>query len=466
MIADHRSPLADGAADTTAAASQPIGQLPIQGWLTAPETQRVLAALAAGGTEVRFIGGCVRDALLRRPVRDVDLALALPPEQVMARLAAAGLRAIPTGIDHGTVTAVIGRQHFEITSLRIDVETDGRRARVAFTDDWAADAARRDFTINAMSATADGAVYDYFGGIDDLFRGRIRFVGDARARIVEDALRLLRFFRFYGDYGRPPVDAAALAACVERADDVKSLSGERVRGELLRILKGGDVVDVIDLMAAGGVLAAVLPEAGTSARLARLVWLETTATGLSSVAPDETRRLAALIDGDRGGDGAAAASAIADRLKFSNHERLRLSRAIAGGWRIDPDEPAAALARALHRLGPESVRDRALLAWAGELAVEPRLPRARTGGWLRLLTAIDQWRPVEFPLKGRDALALGMPRGPAIGAALASVEDWWEAGGYTAGRDACLARLRAEWAGGAGPAGHDQMLATNAREGR
>jgi poly(A) polymerase len=421
---------------------QPIGQIPMQEWLTAPETQRVIEALAAGGADVRFIGGCVRDTLLRRPVRDIDLGLDLPPERVIELLTSAGLHAIPTGIEHGTVTAVAGQRHFEITTLRVDVATDGRRARVAFTDDWIADAARRDFTINAMSATPDGAVYDYFGGIEDLYRGRVRFVGDARARIVEDALRLLRFFRFYGDYGRPPADGDALAACRERAADVRTLSGERVRGELLRIMKGQDVVDVVDLMAEIGVLAEVLPEAGSTARLARLCWLETTATGRDSVHADETRRLAALIDGDV--DGTAAATAISNRLKFSNRERLRLTRAVAPDWRVEPADPPEALAQALHRLGAESVRDRALLRWADELTVQPRLARVRTDSWFTLLNRIDAWRPVAFPLKGRDALALGIPHGPRVGAVLRRVETWWEAGGCAADRAACLARLAHE----------------------
>jgi poly(A) polymerase len=430
-----------GAGEATSVA--PLGQLEPQDWLSAAETQAVLAALAAGGHEVRFIGGCVRDALLKRPVHDIDVALALPPAEVMALLARAGLRAIPTGIEHGTITAVVGKRHFEITTLRVDVETDGRRARVAFTDDWQQDAARRDFTINAMSATPDGAIYDYFGGIEDLAHGRIRFVGDAHARIAEDALRLLRFFRFYGDYGRPPVDEAAIAACRAHAQAVKTLSGERVRGELFRILKGRDVVDVLDLMAEVGVLGAAVPEASGTAKLARLVWLETTATGLASVAPDETRRLAALIDGERS-DATASAMAIADRLKFSNHERRRLVRAVVPDWPIDPAQPVAALARALHRLGAESVRDRALLTWATELVREPRLPRTRTEGWLEVLRRIEGWVAVEFPLKGRDALRLGVPSGPKVGEVLSRVEAWWEAGGCTAGRDACLAQLRAE----------------------
>ena len=184
--------------------NQPVGKLHPQPWMTAPETRLVLEALAEAGCEVRFIGGCVRDAVLKRPVRDIDLALPLPPDQVINLLRQAGIKVIPTGVDHGTVTAVVSSMHFEITTLRMDVETYGRRAKVAFIDDWSADAARRDFTFNALSCTPDGDIYDYFDGLEDLGHGRVRFVGDARDRIGEDVLRLLRFFRFYAHYGRPP----------------------------------------------------------------------------------------------------------------------------------------------------------------------------------------------------------------------------------------------------------------------
>lgn len=435
----RRTPYAEMAAGVAAAAADgaPVGALHPQPWMTAPETAAVIAALAAGGGDVRFIGGCVRDAILRRPVKDIDLAVAMPPEEMLERLRAAGIRAIPTGIAHGTITAVTGAAHFEITSLRRDVETYGRHARVAFTDDWAADAARRDFTINALSCTPDGRIYDYFDGLDDLGCGRVRFVGDAFARIGEDALRLLRFFRFYAWYGRPPADAGALAACRARAADVRRLSGERVRGELLRILSSADPVAVLQLMRDDAVLAEVLPEAGDLDRLRHLVWLEESAIARASVRPDPTRRLAALI----GADGSAAA-AVAERLRFSTRERLRLIHALDHAFGFDPDGDPLALARALHHRGAGHTRDRALVRWAGELSTTPRLPRARTEAWLRVLDAIDRWQPKRFPLRGRDALALGVPPGPRIGALLAEVERWWEDGGYAADHAACLARLR------------------------
>ena len=418
------------------APSEPVGAVHPQPWMLAPETTALIGALAVEGTEVRFIGGCVRDAVLKRPVKDIDLALALPPNAVMARLRAADVRVIPTGIAHGTVTAVIGAMHFEITSLRCDIETYGRHAKVAFTDDWAADAARRDFTINALSCTTDGRIYDYFDGLDDLGQGRVRFVGDALARIGEDALRLLRFFRFYAFYGRPPVDAAALRACRARARDVRRLSGERVRGELLRILSAPDPAEVLHLMRDHDVLAEVLPEAGAIDCLQHLVWLESRALALASVHPDSTRRLAALITSD-----GTAATAVADRLRFSNHERLRLVRALGTAFAFDPEGEPLALKKALRHLGAESCRDRALLAWARELASTPRLPRARTEAWLKALALIDAWQPQIFPLRGRDVLALGIAHGPRVGRLLRAIEAWWEAGGYVADRNDCLALL-------------------------
>ena len=417
--------------------SQPVGKIHPQPWMTAPETRAVLEALTRGGAEVRFIGGCVRDAVLKRPVRDIDLALPLPPDYVMKVLRERGIKVVPTGVDHGTVTAVVGPMHFEITTLRMDVETYGRRARVSFTDDWITDAARRDFTFNALSCTPEGDIYDYFDGLEDLGHGRVRFVGSARERIGEDVLRLLRFFRFYAHYGRPPPDEDALMACREWAEKVQTLSGERVRVEVFRTLMATDPADVFQLMRDWRVLEHVLPEADDVARLKMLSWLDSRALRLDSVAPDPVRRLAALLAPDR-----AEAEVVGERLRLSTHQKDRLTVMLRRPYPVDPDGGPHAATRALYHLGTEAVRDLALLGWAGELAFAARSERGRNDGWTALLREIDAWRPIAFPLKGRDALALGVPPGPRMGALLRSVEQWWEQGGYRAGRDECLRRLR------------------------
>ena len=397
--------------------------------MTSAASRAVLAALDTEDGPARFVGGCVRDAVLGRPVKDIDIATALPPEDVMARLTDAGIRAIPTGIDHGTVTAVIGKDHFEITTLRIDVETFGRHARVAFTDDWAKDAARRDFTINALFADADGTVYDPVGGLDDLREGRVRFVGKAGERITEDVLRLLRFFRFQAHYGKPPADQEALAACAAMADRLPSLSGERVCGELLRLLLAPAPAAVFTLMAGAGVLAQFLAEASEITRLEALVRIEA-----DRVAPDAIRRLAAVLGTD-----APGAIAIAGRLRMSNAERERLAALTAGIGEITPALDDRARRRALHAHGPELYRDLALLAWADCARASAQEDEA----WNGLLSAAAS-PPPALPLKGRDALALGVPQGPEVGRLLRGIEAWWIEGDFQADRSACLERLEAQ----------------------
>jgi len=381
-----------------------------------------VAALTADGTPARFVGGCVRDAVAGLPVKDVDIATPLPPGEVARRIAAAGLHAVPTGIDHGTVTAVSGGRPYEITTLRRDVSTDGRRAVVAFTDDWDEDASRRDLTFNALSLEPDGRLHDPFGGLDDLAAGRVRFIGDPRQRIREDVLRLLRFFRFLARYGRQPPAEDQLAACRELAPLLPRLSGERVRAEILRLLTADDPLPAWRLMIAERILDHVLPEAVDPARLERLV-AHDRALGL---APDGPLRLAAAI----GGDGAAAAL----RLRLSNAERDRLLRALSPPWPVAPDMGDRERRRALFRLGAEGYRDLAMLAAAGDPAAD--------GGVLRDdLAAAAAWVPPTFPLTGRDALERGVPPGPRVGALLTAVEAWWEEADFRPDRDACLAEL-------------------------
>ncbi len=415
----------------------PTGKIAPREWMTAPATVAVIEALTADGAEARFVGGCVRDALLKRPVKDIDIATPEPPERVMALLHEAGIKAIPTGVKHGTVTVAIGEWPIEVTTLRIDIETDGRHAKVAFTDDWMADAARRDFIINTLSCTPEGDIYDFFGALDDLSQGRVRFVGNARERIEEDLLRGLRFFRFHATYGRPPADVAALAACRRLAPRFAELSGERRRNEMFRILLAPNPADTTHLMQGEKIFDFILPEAGDVGRLRMLAWLETSAIKVDSVAADPIRRLAALLDTDAGG-----AETVAQRLKFSTQQTKRLLATVASRRRLSPDGDGRDLRRALHRLGAEEVRDLVLLAWAGELAITPRLPRTRTQAWLGLLAAADAWTPLQFPLRGGDVIALGIEAGPRVGDLLGAVEAWWRDGDYRADHAACLEKLK------------------------
>jgi len=405
---------------------QPAGRIAPQPWMIAPETRRVVAALTADGAEVRFVGGCVRDTLDGRPVADVDIATDDRPDAVCDLLRRAGIKAVPTGIAHGTITAVCDHRSFEVTTLRRDVETFGRHARVEFTDDWEADAARRDFTFNAMSCRPDGMLFDPFGGTADLGAGRVRFVGNPDERLREDVLRLLRFFRFYAHYGRPPPDAASLAACTAAAPELRRLSGERVRAELLRLLVAPDPAPVMRLMASAGVLPHLLPEAVRFDRLAALVATE---SGLDLPA-DPIRRLAAVLRVDANG-----AATLAARLRLSNHEAARLD----GMVRWPPvamfgAEPRA-ICRALFDIGRERYRDLALLAASDR-------PEEAGPLTLRLATA-ESWMAPRLPIGGADVLATGVPHGPAVGRVLAAVTAWWREQDFAPDRDACLARLAA-----------------------
>jgi poly(A) polymerase len=416
----------------------PAGKIEPQDWMVAPETRAVLEALGADGAELRFVGGCVRDAVAGRPVKDVDLATPDPPERVMELLERAGIKAVPTGVEHGTVTAVSGGRPFEVTTLRVDVESYGRRARVAYTDDWQADAARRDLTINALSCAPDGTLYDPFGGLADLRDGRVHFVGDPRQRIREDYLRLLRFFRFHAHYGTGAPDPESLAAATGLAADATGLSGERVRDELLKLLAADDPLPVLELMHAHDVLRSFLPEAAGTAVVAALLTVEP-----GGQRPDSLRRLAALLEAD-----SKAAKAVAKRLRLSRAERERLGRLLtaAGGSEsaLRAGMPENRLRVALYHLGAEAARDGLLLDWARH----PEAARAKLCADLQAgLATVAAWRPMKFPLKGRDAVALGLAPGPGVGALLAEVEAWWIAEDFQPDRAACLARLK-DLAGG------------------
>ena len=425
-------------------ALEPTGKIPLLPWMTAAETRAVIAALTAEGAEVRFVGGCVRDSVLKRPIGDIDVATPDPPQKVIELLERAGIRAVPTGIDHGTVTAVVGEAHFEVTTLRVDVETYGRRAKVSFTDDWMADAARRDFTINTLSCTPEGDIFDPFGkGLGDLGNERVRFVGNARDRVEEDLLRLLRYFRFHATYGRPPPDTDALAACRALAHRLPELSGERVRDELFLILLAPAPADIALLMRGERVLDHVLPEAGDVGRLRAMAWLDSRAIKMETVLPDALRRLGSLLDTD-----AAGAEAVAERLRLSKAQKERLTTLAVAPLDVTAGMSDYQLRRALYRLGPDTVRDLALLYWARSLAVAPRQPRRKNEAWQGILETAAAWTPLRFPLKGQDALDLGVAAGPRVGALLEAVEEWWEEGDYRADHAACLEKLGALIDGG------------------
>ena len=411
---------------------EPAEHLSVPDWIDRPATRAVVAALTARGAEVRLVGGCVRDSLAGRPIKDIDLATPETPERVMALLEGAGLRAVPTGLAHGTVTAVSRGVPYEITTLRRDLKSDGRHATVAFTDDWRADAARRDLTFNALSLSPDGRLYDPFGGRADLAAGRVRFVGDPARRIAEDRLRLLRFFRFHAHYGRGAPDPEGLAAAVAAAPGLAALSGERIREELLRLLAAADPAPVLAAMIAGGVPHAVLPEiAGTDA-LAALVVLDRH-RGRDS---EPLRRLAALLPATEG-----LGPAVADRLRLSRRDRDRLTAMLAApaGFQGTPPFEPGALRRMLYRQGAPLVLDLLLLTWARKRwATGPDLDRA--------LAVLRAWDAPRFPLTGHDLRARGLAEGSGLGDLLRDLEDWWIAADFRPDRAACLARLDARLA--------------------
>ncbi|MFZ2007402.1 MAG: CCA tRNA nucleotidyltransferase [Stellaceae bacterium] len=397
-------------------------------WLAEPAVQRLLGALAAAGIEARFVGGCVRDALLgAEEIGDLDLATPARPETVMAALEAARIKALPTGIAHGTVTAIVAPRAFEITTLRRDVETDGRHAVVAFGADWAEDAARRDFTINAIYLTPDGTIDDPVGGRADLAARRVRFVGEPAKRIAEDVLRILRYYRFEARFGLGPGDADARAACRAATGKLPMLSAERASRELLRLIAGPDPARALRMMEQDRVLAAILPEATRLDRLERLIPGEPAPQYDSS--SRLMRRLAALITVDRNG-----AAAIASRLRLSASDRKCLI-GLAAPWPVDPAALDSAQRLAIYRLGEQRYLD---LVWLAA-AENESLSEDRIADLLILATT---WKPPVFPLGGDDVTALGIMPGPRIGRLLAAVRRWWEEGDFAADRAACLARLR------------------------
>ena len=393
-------------------------QLDEAAWLKNGEVARLLSVLDRDGEEARVVGGAVRNELLRQPVAEIDLATTAVPEEVVRRVEAAGWKAVPTGIEHGTVTVVIKSHPFEVTTLRQDVETFGRKARVMFGRDWRADAERRDFTINALSASADGRVFDYVGGLADIAARRVRFIGDPRERIAEDYLRILRFFRFHAYFADGAPDAAGLHACIVARAGLDTLSRERVRMELLKLFVAPRAASTLAIMSDSGLLGAVLGGVAYLASFAKMAELET-ALALDA---DGVRRLGVLgvmVKED--------AERLSQRLRLSNAESERLF-ALELWWRITPTCGERAARAQLYELGPQSFTDRVLLAWSRADAGVADPP------WRELATLPQRWTAPVFPLKAADFIRRGVAKGPALGAAMRAAEAAWIAADFPADR--------------------------------
>lgn len=376
-------------------------------FLSEKPTARVLALLNTEGEEARIVGGAVRDALLGMAVGDIDIATTALPEEVMRRAAAAHIKAVPTGLAHGTVTLVADGKPFEVTTLREDVETFGRKARVAFGRDWARDAQRRDFTINGLSLSRDGTVHDAVGGLADIAAKRVRFIGDPDTRIAEDYLRILRFFRIHAAYGEGEPDRDALLACIRGRSGLPQLSTERVRVEMLKLMLARGPSPAIDAMADAGILLALTGGVAYRQAFAAMAKAENDL----GIVPDAIRRLAAL-----GLATTEDAERIARRLRLSNAESAALLSMADGWWRLRGIDDGDAR-RVLYRLGPDRYRDRVLLAWSrdGDAA----------GRWLELATLPQRWTAPAFPLRAADFIARGIAAGPALGHVLKIAEEDW-----------------------------------------
>ena len=383
-------------------------------WLRSGPTARVLELLSGHGEEARVVGGAVRNALLKRPVADIDIATTALPAEVIRRARAAGIKSVPTGIDHGTVTLVLDSHPFEITTLREDTETFGRKATVAFGRDWARDAERRDFTINGLSVDAAGVVHDHVGGWDDIIARRVRFIGDPKARIAEDYLRILRFFRIHAAYGAGAPDRAGYLACINGRAGLATLSAERLRMEMLKLMVAEGAAGSVQAMADGGLLLPIFGGVAYTGPFAAMIAAER----LAGLEPDPVRRLGALavaVTED--------ARRVALRLRLTNAETKALDSMGHRWWRLAGMDEAIARRR-LYRLGADRYRDRLMLAWArAGRGVDP-------ASWRELATLPKRWSAPKFPLKAADFIARGIAQGPLLGQVLALAEDGWLAADF------------------------------------
>ena len=383
-------------------------------WLRSGPAARVLALLNGANEEARVVGGAVRNALMKIPIADIDVATSAVPEEVVRRARAAGIKSVPTGIEHGTVTLVVDGHPFEVTTLREDTETYGRKAKVAFGRDWVRDAERRDFTINGLSVDAAGVVHDHVGGLADIAARRVRFIGDPAARIAEDYLRILRFFRFHAAYAAGEPDRAGYLACIGGRAGLANLSAERIRMEMLKLVvaKGAEIA--VTAMADGGLLLPIFGGVAYTGPFAAMI----SAEHLLGLEANAVRRLGALtvaVTED--------AKRVAARLRLSNAETKALDSMGHRWWRLAGMDEATARRR-LYRLGEEPYRDRLMLAWARGGA------RHDTAYWRALATLAQRWSAPKFPLKAADFVARGIAEGPALGHVLTLAEDAWLAADF------------------------------------
>jgi len=382
-------------------------------WLTHGPAGRVLALLNGNGEEARVVGGAVRNALLKIPIGDIDIATTALPDEVIRRANAAGIKNVPTGIEHGTVTLVVDRQPFEVTTLREDTETFGRKAKVAFGRDWVSDAERRDFTINGLSVDAKGVVHDYVGGLADIAARRVRFIGNANERIAEDYLRILRFFRIQAAYGAGEPDRAGYLACIAGRAGLSALSAERVRMEMLKLLVAEGAAAAAVAMTDAGLLSVILGGVAYTGTFAAMIAVER----LLGLAPDPMRRLGAL---------AVAVTEdtkyVPARLRLTNAQTRALDPIRHRWWRLAGMDEATARRR-LYRLGEEAYRNRLLLAWARAGGID-------TPEWRQSATLPQRWSAPKFPLKAADFVARGIAEGPALGHVLTLAEDAWLAADF------------------------------------
>jgi poly(A) polymerase len=416
-----------------------LNKINIKPWTTDTEINAVLSAITKGGKEARFVGGCVRDFILGEPVDDIDIATQEPPKRVIELLTDSGIKAIPIGINHGTITAIVKNKKFEITTLRRDIETDGRHAVVEYTDDWKKDAARRDFTINAISIDLEGNIFDYFTGRQDLASKVIRFVGDAPDRIKEDYLRILRYFRFIATLDLDVGDKRDIDACAENASNLSVLSAERLRSELFKILSSNMKKNIIPLMYHKGILCNIIPHIVTPDRLLELIRLETNHSINESNLPDPIRRLAALIETD-----IAGVAEITATLKLSKIERNRLTNLKSHTDQIRWDMTYNESQRVIYKRGAKEVIDLVFLNWADMIITSRKNITNFEEGWLSVISIAQQniEKEIKFPIKGQDAINLGLLPGRKISQLLSQVEEWWLDNGCTANRKACLNKLK------------------------